>query len=417
MRLNEKKLQSLLKNPIPGRHTDGDGLYLKITATGGLYWQWRITAPRETTVSYGTYPLVGLALARDRHREAKLKNKLGEHPNQVKRKAKLASVLASLNSFEAVAREWYKIRSAEWVPSYAEKMIRRLEADVFPWIGKMPLTEIEAPLLLNTLRKIESRGAIETAHRMRDACSQVFQYAIAAGLGKSDPAHGLRGALKKPISKHMAAITSPEEFKGLLRAIDVYSGTLIVRCALKLSPMLLVRPGELRKARWEEIDLDKATWSIPAAKMKRQRDGKINGEPHIVPLSNQAKEILADLAPLTRREDGRGLVFRGERDHERPMSENTINGALRRLGYDTQNEMTAHGFRATARTLLDENLGFDRNVIEAQLAHVVPDVLGRAYNRTTFLEQRRRMMQVWADFLDTIRAGENVVPVNFQKAA
>jgi integrase len=151
--------------------------------------------------------------------------------------------------------------------------------------------------------------------------------------------------------------------------------------------------------------------------MKRQRDGKINGEPHIVPLSNQAKEILADLAPLTRREDGRGLVFRGERDHERPMSENTINGALRRLGYDTQNEMTAHGFRATARTLLDENLGFDRNVIEAQLAHVVPDVLGRAYNRTTFLEQRRRMMQVWADFLDTIRAGENVVPVNFQKAA
>lgn len=414
MPLNDKRLQSLRNKPLPGKHTDSDGLYLKVTNSGGMYWQWRIRTPKETTISYGTYPDVGLAEARDRHRQARLQRRNGIHPNEAKRDARLAKQVASGNSFEIVAREWFETRKNDWAPSYGDKIIKRLESDVFPYIGKVPVTDIQPPVMLGVLRRIETRGAIETAHRALENCSQVFRYGVVTGRLQSDPSRDLKDALRKPVVKHMAAITDPDELAGLLRAIQGYSGTHVVRAALQLSPMLMLRPGELRFARWEEFDLDNATWTIPAARMKRQKAGKVYGNPHTVPLPTQAVGTLRDLAPLT---GPTGLVFRGERDHERAMSENSINAALRRMGYDTATEMTAHGFRATARTILDEKLGFDRNVIEAQLAHSVPDSLGRAYNRTNFFDQRRKMLQAWADYLDGIRTGKNVVVMTFQRSA
>jgi len=414
MALNDKRLQALRSKPIPGKHTDGQGLYIKVTEQGGMYWQWRLRTPKETVVSYGTYPDVGLAEARECHRRAREQRRNGVHPNEAKRAARLAQQLASDNSFESVAREWFNTRRSEWAPSYGDKIIRRLEVDIFPHVGKLPVTDIQPPVMLTALRRIEARGAIETAHRALENCCQVFRYAVVTGRIQSDPTRDLKGALRKPMVKHMPAITAPSELAALLRAIDGYSGTHVVRSALRLAPMLMLRPSELRFARWEEFDLDSATWTIPAARMKRQRAGKLNGEPHVVPLPSQAVAVLRDLIQLT---GPTGLVFRGERDHERAMSENTVNAALRRMGYDTSTQMTGHGFRATARTILDERLGFDRNVIEAQLAHSVSDSLGRAYNRTNFHEQRRKMLQAWADYLDGIRDGGNIVAANFQRAA
>lgn len=243
---------------------------------------------------------------------------------------------------------------------------------------------------------------LDTAHRVREICSQVFRYAVATGQADSDPTRDLKGALRKHIVKHMAAITDPAALAELLRAIDGYRGSLVVCTALRLAPMLMLRPGELRFAEWAEIDLSTATWAIPAARMKRKKEGKLYGAAHLVPLPRQAVALLQGLYPLT----GSGRhVFRGERDHDRVMSDNTINAALRRMGYSTSQEMTGHGFRATARTILDERLGFDRAAIEAQLAHSVKDLNGRAYNRTEFVEQRRVMLQAWADYLDRLRQG------------
>jgi integrase len=402
MPLYEKQLQALRRTPVPGRYTDGNGLSLLVNKAGGMYWQWQTSGPngKRTDLSYGPYPLVGLADARLKHLDAKRLRMAGEFPTLVKKKARANAAVAATNDFETVARSWFETRKQEWAEAYAFKIISRLEKDVFPWLGAIPLNQIDAQLVRSTVKRIQDRGALETGHRMRDAISMIFRFAIGAGLTKEDPAAHLRQVLKKPTTKHMAAITDPEALGGLLRALKGYSGTLIVRTALQLSPMLMVRPGELRQARWEEIDLKTATWTIPAARMKRKKAAKLNGEPHIVPLARQAVTLLEDLAPLTRREDGGGLVFRGERDHERPMSENTVNGALRRLGFDTQEDITGHGFRATARTLLDEVLGFDPIVIEAQLAHMVRETLGRAYNRTKHLAQRRAMMGAWADYLD-----------------
>lgn len=419
MALFDKQLQALHKTPVPGRYADGDGLTLLVTAKGGMYWQWLTTGPtgRRTAVSYGTYPLIGIALARQKHLEAKLMKLKGEHPNLVKRQTKTRAIVAATNDFETVAKAWFEVKKEEWAPAYADRIISRLQKDVFPWLGKLPISQIDSPMVLGVLRRIQARGALETAHRMRDAISMVYRFAIPSGLADRDPAAYLRAVLKKPITQHRAAITNPAELAGLLRAIRGYSGTLIVRTALLLSPIFMVRPGELRQARWEEFDLDAATWTIPAARMKRTKEGKLNGEPHIVPLPRQAITLLEELAPLTRREDGSGLVFRGERDHNRPISDNTINAALRRLGYNTQEDVTGHGFRATARTLLDEVLGFDRAVIEMQLAHRVRDPLGRAYNRTQFLDQRRRMMQAWADYLEMLETRNNVVNMEFPKAA
>lgn len=399
--LNDLRLKTLKTNPEPGKHGDRDGLYIRVDAKGAMRWQWRIrTAKGETIVSYGVYPEVGLAEARNRHKAARAQMRDGINPTEAKRAAKLVQAFQAANSFEAVTREWFATRKEEWAPSYAEKVIRRMEADMFPYIGAKPIADITAPMLLHCLRKIEARGAIETAHRALESCGQIMRYAVATGRMSSNPSRDLKGALRRPLVKHMAAVTDLDELGALLRAIYGYAGTPIVRTALQLAPMLMVRPGELRFARWEEMDLEAATWTIPPERMKRQRVGKLHGAPHIVPLPNQAVTLLRDLHFLT---GPTGLVFRGERDHERAMSENTINAALRRMGYDTQTQVTGHGFRATARTVLDEHLGYDRAIIEAQLAHSVADSLGRAYNRTEFLKQRRTMLQVWADYLDKLR--------------
>lgn len=400
MPLSDKKLQALKKNPVPGKHTDTDGLFLKITPVGGMYWQWRIRTPKETLVSYGAYPEVSLSEAREGHRKARSLRREGVHPNTARRAAKLAQRFAADNSFELVALEWFEAKKGEWAKSYADKIMARLNNDVFPVIGCSPVNQLQPPAILGLLRRIEARGAIETAHRALENIGQVLRYSVITGRIQSDPSRDLKGALKKPIVRHMPAITAPLELGALLRAIDGYSGTYVVRAALKLAPMLMLRPGELRFARWDEFNLENATWNIPAMRMKRQLAGKQNGEPHFVPLPSQAVKVLGELFQLT---GPSGLVFRGERDHDRAMSENTVNAALRRMGYNTNLEMTGHGFRATARTILDEVLGWNKDVIEAQLAHAVSDSLGRAYNRTDFKKQRREMLQAWSDYLDGLR--------------
>lgn len=409
------------------RLADGDGLYLLLFVKGGSHG-WRLDYAihgRRKTLSLGTYPDTGLALARRKASEARKLLSDGTDPSDARKAGKtqaeerreadrLADAgMPAANSFEAVARDWHATRRDEWAASYADKVLARQVADVFPHIGRRPIAEITAPELLDVLRKIEARGVIETAHRAHETCSQVFRYAVGAGLVASDPARDLKGLLRKPQAQHFPAIVKPERLAELLRACDGYAGTPVVRTALHLAPMLLLRPGELRHAEWAEIDLDAAEWTVPAARMKREKAGKLNGAPHLVPLPRQAVEALRDLHPLT----GSGkMVFRGERHHERPMSENTVNAALRAMGFPAD-EVTGHGFRATARTMLAERLNVAESVIEAQLAHSVKDSLGRAYNRTEFVEQRRAMLQAWADYLDRLRKDAAVVAMPARKAS
>lgn len=419
MALNNLRLAALSKSPVPGKHADELGLYLRITPAGGMYWQWRLRTPRETVVSYGTYPEVSLAEARERHRTAREQRRNGVDPNLAKRLARAAQLVSLANDFESIAREWFGVRKSEWSPTHASRVIRRLERDVFPRLGKLPISEITPLLLLETIRKIEGRGVHETAFRALNTCGQVFTYAIAIGRAQNNPAMPLRQALEAaPPAKHMAALTNPARLGELLRAMDGYRGSYIVRAALQLAPLLLLRPSELRQGEWSEIDLEAAIWTIPALRMKGTRIAKAHGAPHLVPLPRQAVMALRDLYQVT---GPKGLMFKGERMRDRPMSENTVNAALRTLGFDTSNEQTGHGFRATARTLLAEQLGFDDNIIEAQLAHRVKDALGRAYNRTQFVEQRRAMLQTWADYLDDLRTPGNangrVVQLDFKRAA
>lgn len=276
--------------------------------------------------------------------------------------------------------------------NHADKIIRRLERDIFPWLGAKPIASITPPELLNTLRRIEARGALDTAYRAQQNCSQIFRYAVATGRTSRDPVPDLRGALPPVKATHHAAITDPSAISGLLRAVDDYQGTFVVKCALQLAPLVFVRPGELRMAEWREIDLDKAEWNIPAERMKMR-------QPLLVPLSKQAVAILRELQPLT----GKGCyVFPSLRGHKKPMSNNAVLAALRRMGY-SKDEMTGHGFRAMARTILDEVLGVRPNYIEHQLAHAVRDPNGRAYNRTAHLGERRKMMQQWADYLGELK--------------
>jgi integrase len=401
------------------RLNDGDGLYLLLFVNGGAHgWRFDYTIDgRRKTLSLGTYPDTGLGLARSKAEKARQLVSSGRDPSQVRQEEKAAkraqleaerladAGLPAQGTFEAVAREWHEVRRSEWSDSYADKVLARLVADVFPYIGRRIVSDVSATELLGVLRRIEARGVIETAHRAHESCSQVFRYAVGQGLVSGDPARDLKGLLRRPKVRHFPAIVRPERLAELLRACDGYEGTPVVRAALRLAPMLLLRPGELRGARWDEIDLDGARWLIPGERMKRQRDAKENGPPHLVPLPRQAVETLRDLEPLTGKGD---FVFRGERHHERPMSENTINAALRAMGFPAD-EVTGHGFRATARTMLAERLGVDEAVIEAQLAHSVSDSLGRAYNRTTFEAQRAAMLQQWADYLDRLRVGATVV--------
>ena len=393
------------------RLSDGAGLYMLLFVKGGSHG-WRFDYAlhaRRNTLSLGTFPQVGLAEARKRAEEARKLVGRGIDPSEARKgmraqaiKERAASQRAAAglppeNSFEAIAREWYAKNQPGWAASHASKILRRLEADVFPWVGSKPVDSIKPTELLTLLRRVEDRGAIETTHRVQQNCGQVFRYAVATGRAESDPSRDLRGALTPWKPEHYATLTDTKRVGQLLRAIEDYDGGFITKCAMRLSPLLFVRPGELRRAEWNEIDLDAAEWRIPAGKMKSRTM-------HIVPLAAQALRLFKELKPLT----GRGRwVFPGIRTNGESMSENTVNAALRRMGYD-RTMITAHGFRGMASTMLHE-CGWPSDVIERQLAHTERNAVKAAYNHAEHLPARRSMMQAWADHLDRLRAGASVL--------
>jgi integrase len=381
--------------------SDGQGLYLLVTATGGKLWRLDYSfASKRKTLALGNYPAVSLADARQRREDAKKLLANGVDPGAIKKAQKAATVAETENSFEVVAREWHGKFSGTWSACHIETTMGRLQLDVFPVMGARPIAEIKAPEVLAMLRRIETRGALETAHRVRTICGQIFRYAVATGRAERDPAADLKGALPPYKKSHLAAITDPKEVAPLLRAIDGYQGSFVVKSALQLAPLVFVRPGELRQAEWVEIDLEAAEWNIPAERMKMK-------QPHLVPLSERAVEILRELKALT---GNSRYVFPSGRSFARPMSNNAINAALRRMGFD-KDEMTGHGFRAMARTILDEVLQIRPDYIEHQLAHAVKDPNGRAYNRTAHLAERRKMMELWSKYLDGLKSGAKVLPL------
>jgi integrase len=378
---------------------DGDGLFLLVTPSGGKLWRFKYRfAGKEKLLTFGTYPEISLVDARQQKEDARKLIANGVDPGDIK-KAQRAANVTETETFEVIAREWHSKFSGSWSATHAETTLNRLKLDVFPVMGARPIAEIKAPELLAMLRRIESRGALETAHRVRTICGQIFRYALATGRAERDPAADLKGALPPYKKGHLAAITDPKEVAPLLRAIDGYSGSFVVKCALQLAPLFFVRPGELRKAEWSEVDLDAAEWNIPAERMKMK-------VAHLVPLSEQAIKILVELKALT---GNSRYLFPSGRSFARPMSDNAINAALRRMGFD-KDEMTGHGFRAMARTILDEVLQIRPDYIEHQLAHAVRDPNGRAYNRTAHVAERRKMMQIWADYLDGLKAETKVLP-------
>lgn len=385
----------------PIKLTDGGGLYLLLNPNGSRWWRldYRYGGKRKT-LSMGIYPVVGLKEARIRRDDARKLLASDVDPGENRKAVKAAKFERATNSFEAITREWFARNSATWKASHGDRIIRRFERDLFPWIGGKPISELTAPEILAAVRKIEDRGALETAHRALSNCGQVFRYAIATGRASRDISADLRGALTPVKTEHFPAITDPKQVGALLRAMDGYTGSQIVRYALRLAPLVFVRPGELRNAEWAHIDLEVAEWRYTVTK---------TNTPHIVPLSRQAVEILTELQALTG--DGR-FLFPSARTNSRPMSDNAILSALRRMGIE-KDEMTGHGFRAMARTILDEVLGVRPDYIEHQLAHAVRDPNGRAYNRTAHLPERRKMMQQWADYLDKLKTGAEIIPVTF----
>lgn len=400
MPLTDTAVRNARSGGTPSKLADEKGLFLLLHPNGGKYWRLKYRfGGKEKLLAVGVYPDVGLKEARQRRDEARKLLANGVDPGENKRVQKAARAERANNSFEVVAREWFAKKSPRWATGHADKIIRRLENDVFPWLGGRPVGEITASQILAVLRRIEGRGVIETAYRAKTNISQVIRYAIATGRAERDPCPDLRGALSPTSKTHFAAITDPKAVGELLRAIDSFKGTFLVKCALQLSPLLFVRPGELRKAEWADVDLDKAEWRYLVTKTKTQ---------HLVSLSTQAVAILRELFDLT---GHRRYLFPGARDPNRPMSDAAVNAALRRLGYDTRTEITGHGFRAMARTILAEELHIKPEVIEHQLAHKVPDTLGTAYNRTKFLKERRAMMQQWADYLSKLKAGAEIVPI------
>jgi integrase len=388
------------------RFADSGGLYLQVSPAGSKRWFWKYRiGGLEKRLALGSYPAVNLKLARTARDDAKGQKSDGSDPMQARKVAKLKALTPAADTFEATAREWYAMKLDSWSSHYAIREKRNLEKDLFPFLGSRHIGEIEAIELLATVRRVEERGALDVAHRVLTTAGQVWRYAVATGRAQRDVSADIRGALKPHHGKHFAAITEPLELGKLIRVIRGYQGGPIVRAALQLAPLLFQRPGELRAAAWAEFDLDAAMWTIPSSRMKRSVEGKQNGNPHQVPLSTQAVAILRKLQPLT----GHGaLVFHGERSHDRPISDNTLRAALLTLGYGPEVQ-SVHGFRATARTLLAEELNIDPLVIEAQLAHAVKDANGRAYNRTQYLKHRTSMMQQWADYLDKLAAGGDVI--------
>ena len=383
---------------------DGYGLFLLVTPTGGKLWRldYRIGDKRKT-MALGQYPAVSLADARQRREDARKLLANGQDPGVVKKAVQEAAAVAAASTFERVAAAWFEKRKPEWVESHVVSIKGRLDNYILPAFGCKPIAEVTAADVRTMLLKIEARGTVEAAKRVKVICGQVFRYAVAHDLVAHDPSAALKPSelFRKVEKRHFAAITDPKELAPLLRSIDGYGGSIETRCALRLLPMLLMRPGELRHLEWSEIDVESSQISIPAEKMKMR-------SAHVVPLSKQVLAILEEIRPLT----GAGkYVFPSTRSAERPISDNTLNACFRRMGYDSDT-VTAHGFRATARTIMDEVLGFRPDIIEHQLAHAVKDPNGRAYNRTAFIEDRRRMMQHWSDYLDGLKAGAKVIPMH-----
>lgn len=406
MALSDVAIRKAKPADKPSRMFDGGGLYLEIAPSGGKLWRLKYRyGGKEKRLAIGTYPEISLLEARNRREAARKLLANGSDPADAKKAQKAARLDREANSFEVVAREWFVKFSPTWTDSHGDRIIRRLERDVFPWIGGRAIAEVKAPELLECLRRIEKRGALETAHRALQNCGQVFRYGVATGRAERDISSDLRGALPPVKPSHHAALTEPKKIGELLRAIDSYAGSLVTKCAMQLAPLVFLRPGELRNAEWVEIDLDKGEWNIPAEKMKMR-------QPHLVPLASQAAAILREVRALT----GQGrYVFPSARTGERPMSNNAVLAALRRMGYDKE-EMSGHGFRAMARTILDEVLGVRPDYIEHQLAHAVRDPNGRAYNRTAHVAERRKMMQQWADYLEKLKTGAEVILLHGEAA-
>lgn len=380
--------------------SDGGGLYL-LVKEAGKYWKMAYRfGLKQKTLSIGVYPKVSLKEARAKRNEAHKLLDQNIDPSQYKKKERRKAVVESqAATFEGVVRELLAKNKSKWSKAYAKSTQSRLERHVLPWLGSMRLIDIEPPDVLAVIQRAESYGKIEMAHRLKMLCGQVFRYGVATGRIKSDPSRDLQGALAPIVTTHRATITDPKKVGGLMRAIAAFEGTLVVKCALQMTPYVFTRPGELRHAEWEEIDFEKSEWRIPAEKMKMR-------SVHIVPLSNQVMAVLKELQPLT----GNGkYVFPSIRNMSRPMSENTINVALRRLGYE-KHEICAHGFRAMASTMLHEQ-GWNTDVIERQLAHKEGNAIKGAYNHARHLPERVRMMQVWADYLDELREGAQIIPI------
>lgn len=397
--LTDVKIKSLKTKEKPYAVADEKGLSIEVSPKGSKWWRFKYRFEgKQKRLSLGTYPDVNLKLARERRDNLRKQVADGIDPAEARKAEKRSK--AGLESFEAVTREWHQKHKHNWSDEHAERTLARFEKNVFPWLGSKNINDISAPELLAALRRIESRGALDTAHRTHQQCGQVFRYAVATGRAERDPSADLKGALPPAKSKHHASLTEPKQVGELLRAINGYSGYFPTQCALRLAPLVFVRPKELRSAEWSEFDLEKAEWRIPAKKMKMR-------VLHIVPLSKQALAILEELKPLT----GSGkYLFPSNRTVSRSMSENTINGALRRLGY-TKEEMTGHGFRSMASTLLNE-LGWNRDAIERQLAHSERDGVRAAYNYAEYLPERKKMMQAWADYLDGLAKGADVISIN-----
>ncbi|MBC7755416.1 MAG: integrase arm-type DNA-binding domain-containing protein [Bdellovibrio sp.] len=398
-RLTDIKVKTAKPKEKPYKLAAGRGLHLLVKTDGSKHWQFRFRFDgKENTLAIGRYPEVSLANAEKKVTSALELLAEGINPSENKKAAKASKTGSLANSFEVVAREWaasyFKNKSA----SHHERTLRRLELYLFPWLGSKAIADITAQQILEVIKRIENLNKLETAHRTLQATSQVFRHAVQTGRALRDPCTDLRGALPATVVKHMAAFTEPKEIAELLRAIDGFTGSFTVQTALRLSPLVFTRPSELRTAKWADIDLEANEWRYKVSKTNTM---------HLVPLSRQAAELFAQIKNVS----GAGeFVFQGGHDPKKPMSAAAINAALKRMGYDTQQDITAHGFRAMARTILHERLNIDPYIIEHQLAHKVPDALGAAYNRTKFIEQRTAMMQAWADYLDELKAGAKVIP-------
>lgn len=395
-KLTAKEIQTVkLETSKTKKLSDGGSLYLLVNKTG-KYWRYNYRFnTKQKTLALGVYPEISLKVARERHRSARELLDQGLDPSVQKKIIKETKIEAYENSFGVLAGEWLKRQN--WTQGHRRTVESRLERDILPYLNDRPVSEINAKEILVICRRVENRGAIESAHRIKTIIGQVMRYCVALELVESDPTRDLTGALTPTKPQHMATITDPKQAGGLMRSIDDYEGYHVTRSALKIAALTFVRPGELRHAEWSEIDFDRKLWIIPAEKMK----GRIK---HIVPLSNQTLEVIKDLQPKT----GNGkYLFPSLRTASKPMSDNAVLSALRRMGY-TKKEMSGHGFRGMASTLLHE-LGWKDELIEKQLAHKDPNEVRSAYNHAKYLSERTEMMQAWADYLDNLKEGGTVI--------